>query len=97
VAAIALLGASVIILPSLAVAKRRVARRLESGALRADSTLTGVAALLAALSLLSAAAAGLGAWWADAVAAPVVSAVLGREGWIAVRASRARRIVPADD
>ena len=81
-AGLALLLASVIVLPPLAVAKNRVARRLESGALRADSILTGVAALLAAISLASLAASeAFGLWWADAVAALVVGAIVLREGW----------------
>jgi hypothetical protein len=42
-----LLLASVVVLPPLAVAKYRVAVRLGSGALRADSILTAVAAILA--------------------------------------------------
>jgi divalent metal cation (Fe/Co/Zn/Cd) transporter len=79
---LALLLASVIVLPPLAVAKNRVARRLESGALRADSILTGVAALLAGISLASLAASeAFGLWWADAIAALVVGAIVLREGW----------------
>ncbi len=87
--AIALLVASLLLLPPLAVFKNRVARQLGSGALRADSVLTGVAAVLAAISL-----AGLGAmsafglWWADSVGALVVSAVVLREGAASVAASR---------
>ena len=79
---LALLIASVVVLPPLAVAKNRVARRLESGALRADSILTGVAAVLAAISLASLGASeALGLWWADAIAALVVGAIVLREGW----------------
>ncbi len=84
-----LLFASVLVLPPLAVAKFRVAAALRSGALRADSILTAVAALLAAISLVSlAGAAAFGLWWADAVAALVVAAVLAREGSASVIASR---------
>ena len=79
---LALLLVSIVVLPPLAVAKNRVARRLESGALRADSILTGVAALLAVISLASlGASAALGLWWADAIAALVVGAIVLREGW----------------
>ena len=79
---LALLIASVVVLPPLAAAKYRVARRLESGALRADSILTAVAALLAVISLASLAASqAFGLWWADAVAALVVGAIILREGW----------------
>jgi divalent metal cation (Fe/Co/Zn/Cd) transporter len=81
-ASLALLLASAVVLPPLAVAKYRVARRLESGALRADSILTAVAALLAVISLASLAASlALGLWWTDAVAALVVGAIVLREGW----------------
>jgi divalent metal cation (Fe/Co/Zn/Cd) transporter len=82
-----LLVASVIVLPGLALAKNRVARRLGSGSLRADSVLTAVAALLAAISLASLALADLlGFWWADAIAALVVAAILLKEGWSSARA-----------
>jgi divalent metal cation (Fe/Co/Zn/Cd) transporter len=83
-----LLVASVIVLPGLALAKNRVARRLGSGSLRADSVLTAVAALLAAISLASLALADLlGFWWADAIAALVVAAILLKEGWSSARGS----------
>ena len=79
---LALLLASIVVLPPLAVAKNRVARRLKSGALRADSILTSVAALLAVISLASLGASeALGLWWADAIAALVVGAIVLREGW----------------
>ncbi len=77
----ALLLFSVVVLPPLAFAKFRVARDLRSGALRADSLLTGIAALLALISL-----AGLGLTqafglaWADAVGALIVTVILIREG-----------------
>jgi divalent metal cation (Fe/Co/Zn/Cd) transporter len=88
VESLALLIASVVVLPPLAVAKNRVARRLGSGALRLDSILTAVAASLAAISLVSLAASdALGLWWADAVAAVVVAAIIAREGWGSLRAS----------
>ena len=83
-----LLVASVVLLPPLAVAKRRVAARLGSGALRADSILTAVAAVLAAISLASLAASeALGVRWADAVAALIVAAIVFREGWSSLRAT----------
>ncbi len=79
---LALLLASAIVLPPLAIAKYRVAARLGSGALRADSILTAVAAVLAVISLASLAAAqALGLWWADAIAALIVGVIVLREGW----------------
>jgi divalent metal cation (Fe/Co/Zn/Cd) transporter len=88
VESLVLLIASVVVLPPLAVAKYRVAAGLGSGALRLDSILTAVAAALAAISLVSLAASdALGLWWADAVAAIVVAAIIVREGWTSLRAS----------
>ena len=56
--------------------------------MRADSILTAVAALLALISLVSLAASdALGLWWADAVAALVVSVFVVREGWSSLRAT----------
>jgi len=87
--AVGLLLASIVVLPPLAIAKRRVAASLSSGALRADSILTAVAALLAAISLASLAAVqAFGLWWADAAAALIVAVVVVREGWVSLRASR---------
>jgi len=78
--------ASVVLLPPLAIAKYRVARSLESGALRADSILTGVAALLALFALLGfVLTEALRLVWADSAAALVVAAVLAREGAAAFR------------
>jgi divalent metal cation (Fe/Co/Zn/Cd) transporter len=80
-----LLLASVAVLPPLAVAKYRVAARLGSGALRADSILTAVAAILAAISLASLAVSkAFGWWWADAIAALIVAVIVLREGWSSI-------------
>ena len=84
-----LLVFSVVVLPALALAKYRVARALGSGALRADSILTGIAALLAGISLLGLGLAeSLGLTWADAVGALVVTVILVREGWSSLQATR---------
>ncbi|MBA2300644.1 MAG: cation transporter [Chloroflexi bacterium] len=86
---IGLLVASAVVLPPLALGKYRVAGRLGSGALRADSILTLVAAVLAAISLVSLAASEtLGLWWADAIAALAVGSIIAREGWVSLRLSR---------
>jgi divalent metal cation (Fe/Co/Zn/Cd) transporter len=86
-----ILVASVVVLPPLAVAKFRVAAKLGSGALRADSFLTGAAALLAAISLASIVATdAFGLWWADAAAALLVSVLLLREGWASLALSSER-------
>ena len=91
--AMALLVASIVVLPPLAVAKRRVAVRLLSGALRADALLTGTAAMLACISLLGVmASTHLGLWWADAVGALIIAAFLAREGWTSVRLSEGSEV-----
>ena len=76
-----LLVTSVVVLSPLALAKYRTAAALHSRALRADSILTAIAALLAAISLASLGlSTALGLTWADAVGALVVAAILVREG-----------------
>ena len=83
---IGLAVASLIIMPLLARAKRRVAARLESRALVADSRQTDLCAWLSAILL-----GGLGLnalwgwWWADPVAALVMVPIIAREGWLALR------------
>jgi divalent metal cation (Fe/Co/Zn/Cd) transporter len=80
---------STFVLPGLAVAKYGVARGLGSRALRGDAVLTGVAAVLAIVTLVSLVlTAQLGIAWADAGAALLVAAVLVREGWTSARAGR---------
>lgn len=90
--AIVVLVASVVVLPPIALIKRRIARELKSGALRADSVLTTVAAVLGVVSLAGLAlAAGQGWWWADALAAMVVAAVVVREGLKSIAFARPQR------
>jgi divalent metal cation (Fe/Co/Zn/Cd) transporter len=77
----ALLVFSLAALPPLALAKYRVAAKVRSRALRADSFLTAIAALLALVSLVGlglSEAFGIG--WADAVGALVATVALAREG-----------------
>ena len=77
---------SLIVMPLLARAKRRVAARLNSAALAADSRQTDLCAYLSAILLgglvLNAA---LGWWWADPVAALVMVPIILREGVQAMR------------
>jgi divalent metal cation (Fe/Co/Zn/Cd) transporter len=74
-------AASVVVLPVLAFAKLRLARMLSSQALRGDGILTAMGAALAATALLGLLLSDLfGWWWADAIAALVIAAMLGREG-----------------
>ena len=83
---IALACASLIVMPVLARAKRRVAAGLSSRALHADSRQTDVCAYLSAILV-----AGLvlnavwGWWWADPLAALLMTAIIAREGVSAIR------------
>jgi divalent metal cation (Fe/Co/Zn/Cd) transporter len=86
---VVLLVGSLLILPPLALAKRRVARSLGSNALANDALLTGAAALLAAVALVAVALGSVGLWWADAAGSLLIAAALAREGWASVRLSRA--------
>jgi divalent metal cation (Fe/Co/Zn/Cd) transporter len=74
--------ASLLVLPVLAVAKYRVAKELESRALRADSLLTAFGAGLAAVACLSLfLVSHLGWWWSDDVGALCIAALLFSESW----------------
>lgn len=81
VVGIGLSVASLIVMPLLARAKRRVAQRLASQALQADSRQTDLCAFLSAILL-----GGLGLnalwdwWWADSVAALFMVPIIAREG-----------------
>jgi len=83
---IALACASLVVMPLLARAKRRVAARLDSRALQADSRQTELCAYLSAILL-----GGLvlntfaGWWWADPVAALIMVPIIAREGIGALR------------
>ena len=85
----ALLAFSLAALPPLALAKYRVAEKLRSRALRADSFLTGIAALLALVSLVGLELSeAFDIRWADAVGALVATVVLAREGIGGIQAFR---------
>lgn len=81
IAGIVILTMSVIVMPVLSRAKRRVARALESRALDADATQTSLCAWLSAIALAGVALnAALGWWWADPVAALAMVPIIAREG-----------------
>jgi divalent metal cation (Fe/Co/Zn/Cd) transporter len=86
-----LLLIALIVLPPLAVAKYRTAGELSSGALRADSILTAIAAVLAAIGLVSLTLEELFQVRAgDAVGALIISVIIAREGWSSIQAIRSR-------
>ena len=87
----AMAGAAVTaaVLVPLALAKHRTGRALGSAALGGDATLSAVGASTALLALAGLLAFRLaGWWWADRVAALVVAAVAGVEGYRLARGSR---------
>jgi divalent metal cation (Fe/Co/Zn/Cd) transporter len=76
-----LLSMSVIVMPLLARAKRRVALALGSSALVADATQTSLCAYLSVIALVG---VGLNTllqwWWADPIAALVMVPIIVKEG-----------------
>lgn len=86
---IALAALSLIVMPLLARAKRRIAAQISSRAMHADSRQTSLCAYLSAILLggllLN---ATLGWWWADPVAALLMVPIIGNEGREAFRGER---------
>ena len=83
---IILAAVSLIVMPLLVRAKRKVARSINSGALMADSKQTELCTYLSAILLggllLN---AFLGWWWADPVAALIMVPIIAKEGIEALR------------
>jgi divalent metal cation (Fe/Co/Zn/Cd) transporter len=89
--------AALIVMPLLARAKRRVATAIASGALHADSRQADICACLSAIlvaGLLLNALAGW--WWADPVAALVMTPIIAREGLEALRGKTCACHTPPD-
>lgn len=83
---IALACGSLIVMPLLARAKRRVAAQLSSRALTAEAKQTELCTYLSAILLAGLLLnAAFGWWWADPVAALVMVPIIGWEGVEAVR------------
>lgn len=80
---------SIIIMPSLGLAKRKIARQINSKALEADAMETMICAYLSVILL-----AGLALnyffdwWWADPVAGLLMVILILKEGWEAIEESR---------
>ncbi|HEX8635295.1 MAG TPA: cation transporter [Pyrinomonadaceae bacterium] len=86
---IVLAAASLVVMPLLARAKRRVARGLDSAAMSADAKQTELCTYLSAILLGGLALNALvGWWWADPVAALLMVPLIGVEGYRALRGER---------
>ena len=83
---IGLAALSLIVMPVLARAKRRVAANLNSRALAADSRQTDICAYLSAILLVGLGLNALfGWWWADPVAGLIMIPIIAKEGVEALR------------
>jgi divalent metal cation (Fe/Co/Zn/Cd) transporter len=78
---IVLAAASLVAMPLLSRAKRRVARGLASGAMHADARQTEFCTYLSAILLGGLLVNALfGWWWADSIAALVMTPIIAKEG-----------------
>lgn len=78
---IILAAVSLVVMPLLVRAKRRVARSIGSAALNADATQTQICTWLSAILLAGLVLnAAVGWWWADPIAALVMVPILVKEG-----------------
>ena len=78
---IVLATASLIVMPALAVAKRRAGQQLGSVTVTADSQQTLLCTYLSAVLLVGLVLnATIGWWWADPIAALIIAALAAREG-----------------
>ena len=83
---LAITALSLVVMPTIAWAKRHVAAGLGSAALKADAAETQLCTYLSAVVLVGLAANSLfGWWWMDPVAGLVVAALALKEGWEAWR------------
>lgn len=83
---IAVAALSLVVMPILARAKRRVAANLNSAALKADSRQTDICAYLSAILLVGLGLNALfGWWWADSAAALIMTPIILKEGIEALR------------
>jgi divalent metal cation (Fe/Co/Zn/Cd) transporter len=91
IAGIVIASASVIVMPLLARAKRRVARQIGSGAMHADSKQADFCAYLSATLLGGLLLNALfGWWWMDPVAGLAMVPIIGKEGVSGLRAKACR-------
>lgn len=89
IAGIVITTLSLLIMPSLGLLKRKIAKQLGSRALEADAVETLVCAYLSFTVLLGLVLnALLGWWWADPTAALVMVYFVVKEGWEAIEEAR---------
>lgn len=80
-AGLAVAGAALLVMPALAIAKRRTGRALGNRTLIADSAETAFCAFTSAATLAGVGLnTGLGWWWADPAAALIIAALAVKEG-----------------
>ncbi len=85
---IAVTASSIVVMPALGIAKRRLGARLGSGATRGEGAQNLLCAAQGAAVLIALAAnAAVGAWWLDGAAALVLAGVAADEGHDAWRGS----------
>jgi divalent metal cation (Fe/Co/Zn/Cd) transporter len=81
VAGLAVTAAALVVMPGLAIAKRRTGNALDNRTLIADSAETAFCAFTSAAALIGLGLnSWLGWWWADPAAALVIAALAVREG-----------------
>lgn len=86
VVGIVMLALSIVVMPALARAKRKVAVELGSRALEADAAQTSLCAYLSVIALAGVGLnALLGWWWADPIAAMAMVPIIAKEGLEGVR------------
>lgn len=84
---IAILGLSLLVMPLLARAKRRVAVEMGSRALAAEATQTSLCAWLSAIALVGVGLNAVAGWWgADPIAAFAMVPIIAKEGIEGIRA-----------
>jgi divalent metal cation (Fe/Co/Zn/Cd) transporter len=80
-AGLAVAGAALLVMPALAVVKRRTGRALGNRTLVADSAETAFCAFTSTATLMGVGLnTWLGWWWADPAAALIIAALAAREG-----------------
>jgi divalent metal cation (Fe/Co/Zn/Cd) transporter len=85
-AGIALAAASLVVMPLLSRAKRRVAHSLRSGAMHADARQTEFCTYLSAILLTGLVLnTAFGLWWADSIAALLMTPIIIKEGVAGLR------------